>query len=127
MWKPAPAARGLRWLILALAAPAFLAFLVRSSAASAPPPGDHAPTRVAAATLTGFGRRRDAAQEICARRRIPLQAELGGNNAAIVWGDADLARAAAQRSGAFGFAGQRCTANRRVIVHASVREDSCPC
>jgi acyl-CoA reductase-like NAD-dependent aldehyde dehydrogenase len=48
-----------------------------------------------------------------------LQAELSGNNAAIVWDDADFAQAAAQVTwGAFGFAGQRCTANRRVIVHS---------
>jgi len=34
-----------------------------------------------------------------------------------VWDDADLAQAAKQVAwGAFGFAGQRCTANRRVIV-----------
>jgi alpha-ketoglutaric semialdehyde dehydrogenase len=42
---------------------------------------------------------------------------LGGNNAAIVWDDVDLPAAAADLAwGAFGFAGQRCTANRRVIV-----------
>ena len=58
-----------------------------------------------------------AAQEICARRRIPLQAELGGNNAALVWTGADLERAAGQVArGAFVFAGQRCTANRRAVV-----------
>ena len=52
---------------------------------------------------------------------IPLQAELNGNNAAIVWDDADLADAAKQLAwGAFGFAGQRCTANRRIIVPRSL-------
>jgi acyl-CoA reductase-like NAD-dependent aldehyde dehydrogenase len=51
---------------------------------------------------------------------VPLQAELGGNNAAILWDDADMPRAAAQiAQAAFGFAGQRCTANRRVVVRAS--------
>jgi acyl-CoA reductase-like NAD-dependent aldehyde dehydrogenase len=50
---------------------------------------------------------------------VPLQAELGGNNAAIVWSDADLDDAAVKlAAGAFGSAGQRCTANRRVIVDA---------
>lgn len=68
-------------------------------------------------TLTGSLAAGYAMQEICARRMVPLQAELNGNNAAIVWDDADLARAAKQIAwGAFGFAGQRCTANRRVIV-----------
>src|SRR6266700_2179669 len=62
-----------------------------------------------------------AAQEICATYHIPLQAELGGNNASIVWRDADLGAAAESISeGAFAFAGQRCTANRRAIVDSSV-------
>jgi alpha-ketoglutaric semialdehyde dehydrogenase len=50
-----------------------------------------------------------------------LQAELGGNNASIVWPDADLVAAAASvAEGAFAFAGQRCTANRRAIVETSI-------
>src|SRR5205814_3750493 len=62
-----------------------------------------------------------AAQEICAAYHIPLQAELGGNNASIVWRDADLGAAAESISeGAFAFAGQRCTANRRAIVDSSI-------
>jgi acyl-CoA reductase-like NAD-dependent aldehyde dehydrogenase/nicotinamidase-related amidase len=56
-------------------------------------------------------------QAICAKRHIPFQSELGGNNPAIVWDDADLPKAAELiAAGAFGFAGQRCTANRRAIV-----------
>jgi acyl-CoA reductase-like NAD-dependent aldehyde dehydrogenase len=52
-----------------------------------------------------------------------LQAELSGNNAAIIWHDTDLVRAAEQMAwGAFAFAGQRCTANRRAIVHGPVLE-----
>ena len=51
----------------------------------------------------------------------PLQAELGGNNAAIVLTDADLD---AYRPGlvqaAFGFAGQRCTAIRRFVVERTI-------
>ncbi|MGH7243093.1 MAG: aldehyde dehydrogenase family protein [Phycisphaerales bacterium] len=68
-------------------------------------------------TLSGSAQAGYAIQEICARRHIPYQGELGGNNAAIVWDDADLPLAAEKiAEGAFGFAGQRCTANRRVIV-----------
>jgi acyl-CoA reductase-like NAD-dependent aldehyde dehydrogenase len=75
---------------------------------------------VAAVTLSGSSAAGHTAQEICARRRVPLQAELGGNNAAIVWADADLEDAAEQIArGAFGFAGQRCTANRRAVVAAA--------
>jgi acyl-CoA reductase-like NAD-dependent aldehyde dehydrogenase/nicotinamidase-related amidase len=74
-----------------------------------------------AVTLTASSLAGHVAQEACANRRIPLQAELGGNNAAIVWSDAALEEAARQvAEGAFGLAGQRCTANRRVIV-----EDRC--
>ena len=78
---------------------------------------------VAAATLTGSQRAGLDAALLCARRGILLQAELGGNNAAIVMADADLAAAARALAGsAFGFAGQRCTATRRIIVENTVRE-----
>ena len=92
--------------------------------------GDHTTARqlaadenVNAVTLTGSAAAGFAIQEICARRFLPLQAELSGNNAAIVWEEADLPSAAAQIAwGAFGFAGQRCTANRRAIVCAATFE-----
>jgi acyl-CoA reductase-like NAD-dependent aldehyde dehydrogenase/nicotinamidase-related amidase len=78
---------------------------------------------VDAVTITGGSAAGWCGQEACVSRRIPFQAELGGNNAAIVWPDADLEDAAAKvAEGAFAFAGQRCTANRRVIVHASCYE-----
>jgi aldehyde dehydrogenase (NAD+) len=50
--------------------------------------------------------------------------ELGGNNAIIVAEDANLDLAArAILFGAVGTAGQRCTSTRRIICHASVREE----
>lgn len=50
-------------------------------------------------------------------RGIPVQAEMGGQNPAIVLPDADIARTASQiASAAAGFAGQKCTATKRVIV-----------
>ncbi|MGZ5022668.1 MAG: aldehyde dehydrogenase family protein, partial [Chthoniobacterales bacterium] len=74
-----------------------------------------------AVTISGSIAAGGKAQEICAQKGVPLQAELGGNNAAIIWRDADLLKAARQvAEGAFVFAGQRCTANRRVIVHAEI-------
>ncbi len=74
-----------------------------------------------AVTISGSLKAGYAAREICARNSIPLQAELGGNNASIVWDDADLPAAArAIAEGAFVFAGQRCTANRRAIVSAKI-------
>ena len=72
-------------------------------------------------TISGSLKAGRAAQEICAVRHVPFQAELGGNNASIVWRDADLGAAATNvAEGAFGFAGQRCTANRRAVVDADI-------
>lgn len=72
---------------------------------------------VAAVSFTGS---EDAGREIgvaCSLRGIPLQAELGGNNAALVAADADVDAAARDlAAAAFSFSGQRCTAPRRLIV-----------
>jgi acyl-CoA reductase-like NAD-dependent aldehyde dehydrogenase len=52
-----------------------------------------------------------------AARGVPVQCEMGGQNAAIVFDDADPGRTAAILAGAaMGYAGQKCTATRRVIV-----------
>lgn len=60
----------------------------------------------------------------CGQLLRPAQAELGGNNAAIVLADADIAAAAKDLAGAmFSFSGQRCTAIRRVIVERPVLDD----
>lgn len=54
---------------------------------------------------------------------IPLVLELGGNDAAYVRFDADLQNAAREIAlGAFSFAGQRCTAIKRLIIHKNVFE-----
>jgi acyl-CoA reductase-like NAD-dependent aldehyde dehydrogenase/nicotinamidase-related amidase len=122
VWKPAPAASLISEVLLQLVREAGVpdgAVRILS--------GDHttaqnlaADENVNAVTLTSSAPAGFAIQEICARRFLPLQAELSGNNAAIVGDDADLPRAAAQiAQGAFGFAGQRCTANRRAIVSAA--------
>ena len=53
----------------------------------------------------------------CAATLKPIQAELGGNNAVVVMGDADVGRIAEEIArSAFSFAGQRCTAARRILV-----------
>lgn len=52
-----------------------------------------------------------------AGRLVPVQAEMGGQNASIVLPDADLETAAAQvAAAAMGYAGQKCTATSRAIV-----------
>jgi len=126
IWKPAPAATKISQAILRLL---HKAGVPRDAVQLLT--GDHttaqqlaANKNISAVTLTGSAQAGFAIQEICARRFVPLQAELNGNNAAIVWDDADLPHAAAQVAwGAFGFAGQRCTANRRVIVSKKIFEN----
>ena len=50
-------------------------------------------------------------------RGIPVQAEMGGLNAAIVLPDADIEQAAAHIAAAIaGYAGQKCTATSRVVA-----------
>ncbi|WP_369138035.1 aldehyde dehydrogenase family protein [Modestobacter versicolor] len=57
------------------------------------------------------------------RRGVPVQCEMGGQNPAVVLPDADLERAAGQiAAAAFGFAGQKCTATKRVVVLGRVEE-----
>jgi acyl-CoA reductase-like NAD-dependent aldehyde dehydrogenase len=126
VWKPAPAAAKISEVLLKL---------LRESGVPAGTvqilSGDHttaqklvADENVSAVTITSSAHAGFAIQEICARQFLPLQAELSGNNAAIVWDDADLKIAATQVAwGAFGFAGQRCTANRRVIVSVTEFEN----
>jgi alpha-ketoglutaric semialdehyde dehydrogenase len=125
VWKPAPAGTGVARVVLSHLAEAGFPpetvqlvtgddLVARRLAASAD---------VAAVTLTGSTTTGHSLREICARRWLPFQAELSGNNAAIVWSDADLKVAAAKIAwGAFAFAGQRCTANRRVIVPTSLSD-----
>ena len=51
------------------------------------------------------------------RRGVPVQAEMGGKNAAVVLDDADLDLAVEQvMLGAFRSTGQKCTATSRLIV-----------
>jgi len=72
---------------------------------------------VKAVSLTGSLATGRSVRARCARLGKPLQAELGGNNAAIVLGDFDFQpHLRALALSAFSFAGQRCTAIRRFIV-----------
>ncbi len=119
VWKPAPEtnaiARDIVEILLSSGFPQDLVEVI---------PGDALTGRsimahpgVDAVTMTASDAAGFSASEICGHRRIPLQAELGGNNAAIILPDADLGLAAAKvAAGAFELAGQRCTANRRAIV-----------
>ncbi|ABI57701.1 aldehyde dehydrogenase family protein [Alkalilimnicola ehrlichii MLHE-1] len=123
VWKPAPEAPELARMLmqtgLDAGLPPGVLNLVQGGAAT----GDTlaADARVQAVSFTGSitaGRQVAAA---CALHGTPLQAELGGNNAALVMADADPERAAGELArAAFSFAGQRCTAVRRLLVASSV-------
>jgi alpha-ketoglutaric semialdehyde dehydrogenase len=85
-------------------------------------PGD-APTaqallrRADAVSFTGSVEAGHAVTVAAAQAGIPVQCEMGGQNATIVLADADRERSAAQvASAAMGYAGQKCTATSRVIV-----------
>ncbi|WP_406135217.1 aldehyde dehydrogenase family protein [Streptomyces sp. NBC_01089] len=59
-----------------------------------------------------------------AHRLLRTQLELGGKNALIVCDDADIGKAVdAVVNGAFGQAGQRCSATSRAVVDVRVREE----
>ncbi|WP_253905242.1 aldehyde dehydrogenase family protein [Arthrobacter sp. H14] len=70
---------------------------------------------------TNVGRRLAAE---AAGRGVPIQAEMGGKNAAIVLADADLDLAAEQvMLGASRSTGQKCTATSRLIVADSIADE----
>lgn len=75
-------------------------------------------------SFTGAVENGRAVAEAAAERLIPVTLELGGKNAMVVLGDADLERAANLGvQGAFWNAGQICIAVERVYVEASVYDE----
>jgi len=125
VWKPAPQApetsRLVMQTLLEAGLPAGVVNLVFGDART----GRHliADSNINGITLTGsLDTGRMAASE-CALHLKPLQAELGGNNAAIVMEDCRLVDYIQGLAfSAYGFSGQRCTATRRFIVQRSIRD-----
>jgi aldehyde dehydrogenase (NAD+) len=69
---------------------------------------------------TGVGRRIAAA---AAARGVPVQAEMGGKNAAVVLDDADFDLAVEQvMLGAFRSSGQKCTATSRLVLTEGIAD-----
>ena len=138
LWKAAPALAYGNTVLIKPAGPAIAtAALLQECAAEALPegvlaglviPGSRAgelldDERIAGVTFTGSTGTGISVAERMARRAAPAQAEMGGQNPAIVLADADLdAAAAAIVGGAMGYAGQKCTATRRVIAVAEVAD-----
>ncbi|RIX34870.1 aldehyde dehydrogenase family protein [Corynebacterium falsenii] len=80
--------------------------------------------RIAAVTFTGSTRVGRAIASQCAAHGIPVQAEMGGKNPAIVLADANVPFAATQvLNGAFNSTGQKCTATSRVVVVKDIAEE----
>lgn len=78
---------------------------------------------VDAVTFTGSTQVGRGIAASCAARGVPVQAELGGKNAAVVLADADLELAAEQvLLGAFRSSGQKCTATSRLVVDERVAD-----
>jgi aldehyde dehydrogenase (NAD+) len=78
--------------------------------------------RVKALSFTGSTPVGLSIQEKAVGKKVQL--EMGGKNPYVVMEDADLADAAAKISyGAFGYAGQKCTASSRAIVVEEVYDD----
>lgn len=68
-------------------------------------------------SFTGSVAAGGAVREAAARRGVPVQCEMGGQNPSIVLPDVDVEATAAVLAGAaMGYAGQKCTATSRVVV-----------
>ncbi|MBB3126903.1 aldehyde dehydrogenase (NAD+) [Paenibacillus rhizosphaerae] len=59
--------------------------------------------------------------QICAKRNMKYQTEMGGKNAAVILSNADLEKTVPMIvSGAYRSAGQKCTATSRIIVESGI-------
>ena len=122
VWKPSPlspcCAREL-FEQLAAELPAGLLELVQGEADTGAALVGH--RGLAALSFTGSAA---AGLDIAAElggRGVPVQCEMGGQNASIVLADADLEAAATTIAGAaMGYAGQKCTATSRVVCERPV-------
>jgi aldehyde dehydrogenase (NAD+) len=80
--------------------------------------------RLAAVTFTGSTAVGNGLRRALGDRNVRLQTEMGGKNASVVMGDADLELAATTvATAAFGQGGQRCTATSRVMVERAVADE----
>lgn len=120
--KPAPQASATAVLLAEMIRrhlPPGVVELVLGDAETGAPLLDH--LEVAAVSFTGSTQVGRAVASAAARRGARVQAEMGGQNPAVVLADADLNRAAQTiATAAMGYAGQKCTATSRVIVEEPI-------
>lgn len=130
IWRPSPVAPGTALAITAAFAeaglpPGVFNTLIENSAVLSQQLVAH--ETVAAVSFTGSTAVGLQIAGAAARRGAAVQCEMGGKNAAVVLADADLARAVQRiTQGAFGYAGQKCTAVSRVYVERAVAERFVP-
>jgi alpha-ketoglutaric semialdehyde dehydrogenase len=118
--KPAPQATRCAQQLAALLAPHLPDGLLHVL----PGDADAGAAVVAAADVVSFTGSAAVGGQVAAAvvgRGRPVQCEMGGQNPAVVLPDADVGAAAGQiAAAAFGFAGQKCTATKRVVVTGDV-------
>ena len=116
VWKPAPAATAVARRLEEVLGEALGGGILQMLPGDAVT-GDALVREADLISFTGSSRVGSSIISTGAARRIPVQAEMGGQNASIVLPDADLERAASMvAASAMGYAGQKCTATSRVIV-----------
>jgi aldehyde dehydrogenase (NAD+) len=126
VWKPASsvpllAMRLAQALIDAGLPPGVLNLLIADGSVGTALAGHAGVDAITFTGSTGVGRRIAAD---AARRGAPVQAEMGGKNAAVVLADADLELAVEQvMLGAFRSAGQKCTATSRLVLDKGIAEE----
>lgn len=122
-WKPSPAATRIATLLLAAfekaGIPEGLVSLIFGDNHTAQNLMRH--NGIVGVSITGSFEAGRTAEAICKATNKRVQAELGGNNAAIVLpGDNWKAALAHLVRAAFGYSGQRCTALRRFVVDKTI-------
>ena len=121
VFKPSPLDGGIGTLLVAEARAAGLTGLEITDSADVVGAQLAWHPNVDAIAITGSVTAGQEVARACAATGKPLQAELGGNNAAIVAADADLSVVVPELvRNAFVYSGQRCTAIRRWIVDESI-------
>lgn len=126
VWKPAQAAARISQLLIETLVEAGLPPGVVNVVSGDAGTAQHiaASDMVHAVTLTGSTEAGRNMAMLCAIKLKPVQAELGGNNAALIMRDCDLDRVIPVLiKSSFSFSGQRCTALRRYIVDDHIYND----
>lgn len=123
--KPAAAAIGVARALGEAAAEALPAGVLQVACISGARAGELLDDpRIAGATFTGSTEVGLGVAARLAARGAPAQAEMGGQNPAIVLPDADLDDAAAKIvAGAMSYSGQKCSATRRAIVVGAIADE----